>query len=116
MPSAAPGNVAGYPTSATTIRVNWTALAPGDQNGIIIVYTAYYRAIAGSFSVGTEQTKQVVGSTQTDLTGLEEYVVYTISLSASTSAGEGPKSASVSVTTAQAGKKTRYCMCLSQEF
>ena len=43
-------------------------------------------------------------STQADLTGLEENVLYNITISASTSAGEGPGSITIAARTAEAGK------------
>ena len=105
VPSAAPGNVEGYNTSASTIRVSWTALTPQDQNGIIINYIIRYKAQTGSFSDGDEKTLQISDSaTQANLTGLEAFVGYNISVTAATSVGEGPSSILLVVTTAEAGK------------
>ena len=108
-PSAAPENMQGYSTGSTTVKVTWKAPPAVDQNGIIIVYNVSYQAVRGNYKDSTKRNKKVTdGSTQTDLTGLEEYVVYSISVSASTSAGEGPSSTVVTVRTSQAGK-TLHC-------
>ena len=49
-------------------------------------------------------------STQTDLIGLEKYAFYSISVSASTSAGEGPSGIVVTVRTSEAGKTSNHNM------
>ena len=104
-PSATPTNIHGYNTSSTSIKVTWGFPPLAEQNGIIILYTVSYQAIQGSYKDSTKRYKQVTGlSTQTDLAGLEVYVLYSISVSASTSAGEGPSSIAISVRTAEAGK------------
>ena len=104
-PSAAPGDVQGHNTSSTSIQVSWVAPSAVDQNGAVTVYTVYYQAVGSNFNGGTSKQQTVVASlTQTVLTGLEEYVEYNISVSASTSVGEGPLSASIIVRTAEAGK------------
>ena len=108
-PSAAPENIKGYSSSSTAIRVTWNAPPAVDQNGIIILYNVSYQSVGGSYSGSTNRCKQVAGdSTQTDLTGLEVYVLYNITVSASTSAGEGPSSIIIGVRTAETGK---ICKC-----
>ena len=100
----------GYNTSASQIRVSWTALAPPDQNGIVTHYIIRYQAQTGSFSDGSARSLQVSGSSlQADLTGLEPYVGYNITVTAATSVGEGPSSTSFIVTTAEAGKILSLC-------
>ena len=104
-PSAAPRNVQGHNTSSTSIQVSWEAPSAADQNGALTEYTVYYQAIGGNFNDGTPKQKAVVAPwSQVFLTGLEEYVEYNISVSASTSVGEGPFSVSIIVRTAEAGK------------
>ena len=104
-PSAAPGNVQGYNTSSSSIRVTWASVAAVHQNGIIVSYRVSYQAVGGSFIDGTKRDKQVAGaSNQADLTGLEANVEYNITVYASTSAGEGPSSISIAVKTTKAGK------------
>ena len=99
----APQIIDGHNTSSTTIRVTWKAMPV--QNGIIVSYSVYYQAIGGSYSDSTKRYKQVGSAlTQADLTGLEVYVLYNITVTASTSAGEGPSSIAIAVRTAEAGK------------
>ena len=112
-PSAAPEAIEGYNTSSTTIRVTWKLPPLAEQNGIIVSQYVYYQAVEGSYRESTKRHKQVTGtSTQTDLSGLEEYVIYNISVSASTSAGEGPNSIAIAVRTAEAGEIINYYMML----
>ena len=66
----------------------WEEVVPIDQNGVITMYQVLYQPLEtfggaiGPLTVNvTEQT--------VDLTDLEEYVNYTISVQAYTSAGEG---------------------------
>ena len=104
-PSAAPGDVQCHYTSSTSIQVSWVARSAADQNGALTVYTVYYQAVGGHFNDGTLKQQAVVAPlSQVVLTGLEEYVEYNISVSAWTSVGEGPLSASIIVRTAEAGK------------
>ena len=86
-PSAAPGSVQGYNTSSSSIRVTWASVAAVHQNGIIVSYRVSYQAVGGSFIDGTTRDKQV--SNQADLTGLEAYVDYNITVYASTVLGRG---------------------------
>ena len=95
----------GHNTSSTSIQASWVAPNSADQNGALTEYTVYYQAVGGYFNDGTPKQKTVVAPlSQVVLTGLEEYVEYNISVSASTSVGEGPFSASIIVRTAEAGK------------
>ena len=108
-PSAAPENIEGYNTSSTTIRVTWKVPPSAEQNGIIIWYTLSYQAIGGSYNDSTKRYKKVTGaSTQADLTGLEENVLYNITVLAATGAGEGPNSIAVAVRTSKAGKRFTF--------
>lgn len=105
-PSAAPRNVQGYNTSSTSIQVSWVAPNAVDQNGALSEYTVYYQAVGGCFNDSALKQQKVGGSlNQVNLTGLEEYVEYNITVSASTAVGEGPVSASIIVRTAEAGKR-----------
>ena len=95
----------GHNTSSTSIQVSWEAPSAADQNGALTEYTVYYQAVGDNFNDGTPKQKAVVAPlSQVLLTGLEEYVEYNISVSASTSVGEGPFSVSIIVRTAEAGK------------
>ena len=85
------------------------------QSGIIVSYRVSYQAVRGSYRDSTKRHKEVTGaSTRTDLIGLEEYVTYNITVSASTSAGEGPRSTAVAVRTKEAGKTFSFDMEIIQ--
>ena len=95
----------GHNTSSTSIQVSWEAPSAVDQNGALTEYTVYYQAVGANIHNGTLKQQAVVAPlNETVLTGLEEYVEYNITVSASTSVGEGPVSASIIVRTAEAGK------------
>ena len=87
------------------MRVTWSPVPSADQNGIITGYTVYYRAVTGNIVNSAEQSVTVNGTTTSvNIPLLEEHVVYNVSVSASTSVGEGPRSNEVSQRTAQASK------------
>ena len=64
-----------------------------------------YKAVAGGFRNGTEHSKNVKGGDVlgTQLTGLEEFVEYNITVRAYTDAGNGPLNAGVIMKTLEAG-------------
>ena len=85
--------------------MSWQAPSAIDHNGILVAYTIYVQAVGGGFTDNTVKQKQVSAPlTEAYVTGLEAYVEYNIKVSASTSVGEGPFSASVNVRTKEAGK------------
>ncbi|XP_044173286.1 uncharacterized protein LOC114975057 isoform X6 [Acropora millepora] len=86
-PSAPPANVSGYNTSSTTIFVQWDQVPAAHQNGVILYYTITYELY---FKELFSQTVVVdAPTTQTTLTGLFQGTLYSISVSASTSKGNG---------------------------
>ena len=87
--------------------VQWGDVDAADQNGIILSYTVTYRALPS----GSEQTKEVDAPiTQANLTGLNKYTNYRITVSASTSKGGGNASASIIVITDE-DSKLQYTSC-----
>ena len=79
----------------------WGEVPADDQNGIITSYTITYQS----------QTENHNGhvtvdypARQTNLTGLKEYVNYSITVLASTVKGQGPNSSTITVRTAQDSK------------
>lgn len=96
-PTDSPKNVRGHNTSSTSIFVQWNEIPlAGDRNGIILSYTVEYTALPSE----SPQTKVVnAPTTQANLTGLNEYTEYRISVSASTIKGSGPKSEKVDIFT-----------------
>ena len=91
--------------SPTTIAVMWEEVPPIDQNGVITMYEVMYTpletfegALQSNSTIVLEPTRSV------NLTGLEEYVNYNISVRAFTSVGVGPSSVVVTVLTLQDSK------------
>ena len=77
-----------------------------DRNGIIAGFKVFYRAV-GPFAVHTTERVKEIGdgsAVQTVLGGLEEYIMYNISVLAFTSKGDGPNSTKVTARTDQDGK------------
>ena len=79
----------GHNTSSTTISVSWDEVQADLRNGIITGYTITYQS-------QTENNNGVVEAGPNDrqaiLTGLKEFVQYTILVFASTVKGVGPPS------------------------
>ena len=85
--------------------VTWDVVPPIDQNGVITMYEVLYEPVETFNGSIMTNTTTVDGMTLTAvLEGLEEYVNYTISVRAYTSAGEGPYSDGVTVLTLEDGK------------
>ena len=79
----------GHNTSSTSISVSWEEVQADLRNGIITGYTITYQS-------KTENDNGIVqagpNDRQANLTGLKEYVEYTISVIAFTVKGRGPPS------------------------
>ena len=104
-PSAAPVDVQGHHKSSTSIQVQWGNVPAADQNGIILRYTVTYEALPD----GSPLTKEVSAPTmQATLTGLNEYTIYSITVFATTSKGNGNISAPIIVITDE-GSKFAFC-------
>ena len=97
-PVIAPGGLSGQNTSSTSLIVWWTPLQ-ANQNGVIMLYTVYY-----SKTDAKENSRQSIQvnspAHQANITDLAINTAYTISVSASTKAGEGPMSHNITVETA----------------
>ena len=92
-PSSPPPHVTAIAMSPTSIMVTWEMVPPIDQNGVITMYEVLYEP-QETFNGAIMSTTTTVDGTAraVNLTGLEEYVNYNISVRAYTSAGEGPYS------------------------
>ena len=103
-PASPPDNVNAVTISSTAIRVTWDEVPAIDQNGIITQYEVEYNQ--STFSGATmSATTTVDSSTLTvDLTGLKEYVEYSIRVRAYTSVGAGSYSDVVMETTQEDGE------------
>ena len=83
-------NVTVVNITSTSIMLIWEEVPAIDQNGVITQYEVEYNQSTFD-SVPATQNK-IVNSTMTVLTGLEEYVDYSIKVRAYTSVGSGPYS------------------------
>ena len=83
--------------------MSWDLVPTIDQNGVITQYEVEYNQT--TFSEISMYNTTIVNSTTllVDLTGLEEYVVYSIRVRAYTSVGAGPYSDVVMERTQQDG-------------
>ncbi len=100
-PTAAPENVTGHNKSSTSIVVTWDDVPAADQNGIILTYTITYESLAENHNGNVTVNYP---AQQTTLTGLREYVNYSITVFASTVKGDGPDSSPIIVITDQDSK------------
>ena len=93
-PDGAPQNVNGHNSSSTSILVTWDDVPVEQQNGIITGYTITYQSQTenhnGSVPAGPPDR-------QKNITNLKEYVLYNITVFASTVKGDGPHSTPVLV-------------------
>ena len=94
-------NVTVVNITSTSIMLIWEEVPAIDQNGVITQYEVEYNQSTFD-SVPATQNK-IVNSTMTVLTGLEEYVEYSIQVRAYTSVGPGPQSNVTFVTTDEDG-------------
>ena len=103
VPASPPENVNAVNISSTSIQVSWEPVPCIDQNGVITQYEVEYNQT--TFSEVSMYNTTTVNSTtfMVDLTGLEEYVVYSIRVRAYTSVGAGPYSDVVMETTQEDG-------------
>ncbi len=97
-----PFNPQAVELDSTSVRVTWSP--PFVDNGILLYYTVYYRIDSLDNTFGPEQSVTVdAEDTQSPLSivlsDLVEFTVYQVAVSANTSAGEGARSVTVTVTT-----------------
>ena len=91
--------------SSTSIMVTWGPVPDIDQNGVITGYDVMYEPLETFSGMISTQIANVSESEMSAiLIGLEEFVNYTISVRASTSAGPGPFSGGVTDMTDEDGK------------
>ena len=96
-------NVTGHNTSSTSILVMWDELPADNQNGIITSYTITYESLTQNHN-DSKIVKPQWTILITQLTGLKEYVNYSIRVFASTVKGDGPASSPIIVITDQDSK------------
>ena len=102
--------------SSTTIAVMWEEVPPIDQNGVITMYEVTYTPLETFGGTLESNSSTVLEPAQSvNLTGLEEYIHYNISVRAFTSVGAGPSSVAVTVLTLQDSKRivrTHYTLTI----
>ena len=76
--------------SSTEIMVTWAEVDAIDENGIIINYEVQYQPLQFTSRLAT--TSINTSSLSANITALQEYVEYNISVRAYTSVGPGPYS------------------------
>lgn len=98
-PSASPENFNVVPDSPTSASISWDPPPDDDANGVITLY------LINVTVVGTGQTFLINSTARAlNLTSLQPYTTYICVIAALTSAGIGPFSTRVTVTTPQARK------------
>ena len=115
VPASSPENVTAMVESSTTIAVMWEEVPPKDQNGDITEYEIMYTPLETFGGTLESNSTNVSGSDlSVVLTGLEEYVNYTISVRAFTMVGPSNGSIIVTVETFQDGKNVCLLFVLIQ--
>ena len=100
-PASPPDNVTVMVLSSTEILVSWDMVPAIDQNGIITMYEVQYKPLETfGGQIQTETVNVAAPEMSVNLTNLQEFVNYDISVRAFTSVGEGPYS---TVLTQEAG-------------
>ena len=90
IPSAAPGNLTVHILTHSSLTLVWNTIPSRDENGVIIHQTITYQA----FTIDTEEQNININSEWTNftLTNFLPSITYQISIHASTSIGNGPRS------------------------
>ena len=101
VPAEPPQNVQATAISSTEISVTWDEIPGLDQNGVIIDYEVQIEALDFPADILLNTTDLLLV-----VTGLEEYVNYSISVRAYTSVGPGPYSDPVTERTLEDGNYT----------
>ncbi len=91
----------GHNSSSTSILVTWDDVTAAEQSGVILTYTITYKSLTQNHNGNVTVNYP---APQTNLTGLKEYVNYSISVLASTVKGNGPASRPITVITDQDSK------------
>ena len=103
-PASPPDNVTVMVMSPTEILITWDMVPAIDQNGIITMYEVQYEPLEIFGGQIQTQTVNVTAPMRVAvLANLQEFVNYSISVRAYTSAGEGPYSTEMTAMTQKAG-------------
>lgn len=87
VPEDAPLNIQVTSNSSSSVLVSWTP--PSTPNGVVTTYNLYI-----NYSDGSSITRMQISGAAVNYTvsGLQPYQLVSVSISASTAAGEGPTS------------------------
>ena len=103
-PDTPPTNVLARADNSTSIMVNWTQVPAINRNGIINMYEIEYiplQTFEGQIMTATMNVSDILSAR---LTGLQEYVNYSISVRAYTRIGQGPYSSAITILTLEDGE------------
>ena len=104
-PSSAPINVTVTAISSTIILVVWNEVVPINRNGEITTYQIEFTPLEDfGGRIGRDSVTMSSTSLSTNLTSLQEFVFYNISVRAYTSVGPGPYSSPEREQTMEDGK------------
>ena len=104
-PASPPVNIMVTATSSQRILVEWDEVVAIDQNGVITIYEVQYEPLETfGNSISTMTVNTTAPQQSVNLTNLQEYVEYNISVRAYTSVGEGPYSTGIVARTFEDGK------------
>ena len=99
-PSAPPQDVSAVMLDDRRIEVSWSSLSEETQNGKLKEFAIYYRA--NDLEDGEPSTAHISADLNSaTIDGLQPYTEYLVWITASTDAGEGPRSEITHVTTDQ---------------
>ena len=100
-PTAAPVVIKAHNTSSTSLTLSWAPLANASVPGVLKGYSvSYQHGLAHQYVAWMVCS----GSLTLNLTGLEKFTTYNLSVAAFTVAGSGPYSPAIPVTTDEDSK------------
>lgn len=108
MPTSPPSNITVAALSSTVLRVGWEPLPPISPTSPVTQYEVELTQDTFDDISRIFNTTVNSESLKTDITGLEEYVEYSIRVRAYTSAGAGPYSDPVQETTLEDCKHMQH--------
>ena len=112
VPCAPPSDIRAFNTSSTSLRLQWHPLStPNCTRGILRSYVVFY---TDNFNLSYKKITVPPTSTTLDITGLQKFTGYNISVAGQTSKGLGPLSAPIYISTAEDGKQITFSSFLGQ--
>ena len=105
VPSSSPTNLTVIPLNSTSLRVSWSPPSTAERRGVLTSYSLTVTAANQELDTTKRDLElSAESSLSVDISGLEEYTLYSVALSASTSVGSGP----VTVVTARTDESGNY--------